>query len=363
MRAGVLLLAAQFPGQSHGDVLDATVQAALTAELAGFDEVWFAEHHFMSYGICPSAVTLAAYVLGQTERIAVGTAVSVLSTQHPVALAEQAALLDQVSGGRFWLGVGRGGPWVDLEVFGTGLGRYESGFAEGLGLLLAALTRDRVSGTGPAFTFREVTMVPEPRTRPHPPLVVACTSRATAALAAARGLPMLLGLHADDDGKREMIAAYAAAAPPGQLPAGHIGAVVAHVADTREQAQRLLRRELPRWLGPGLAGYRPVDGRPGPARDPQAYANLLCDIHPVGTAADCIDSMAATIERTGIRHLVCMVEGAGDPALTRENIARLGAEVLPALRRRFGDWPGHTGAASGAAGFRTAGLKANPGST
>ena len=59
-----------------------------------------------------------------------------------------------------------------------------------------------------------------------------------------------------------MIAAYAAAAPPGQPPAGHIGAVVAYVADTREQAQRRLRRELPRWLGPGLAGYRPVDGRP-----------------------------------------------------------------------------------------------------
>ena len=194
MRAGVLLLAAQFPGRSHGEVLDATVQAALAAERAGFDDVWFAEHHFMSYGVCPSAVTLAGYVLGRTRRIAAGTAVSVLSTQHPVALAEQAALLDQVSGGRFRLGVGRGGPWVDLEVFGTGLDRYETGFAESLDLLLAALTQDRVRGAGPAFTFGEVPVVPRPRTRPHPPLVVACTSPATAALAAARGLPMLLGL-------------------------------------------------------------------------------------------------------------------------------------------------------------------------
>ncbi len=358
MRAGVLLLAAQFPGQSHGDVLGATVQAALAAELAGFDDVWFAEHHFISYGVCPSAATLAAYVLGQTERIAVGTAVSVLSTQHPVALAEQAALLDQVSGGRFWLGVGRGGPWVDLEVFGTGLGRYESGFAEGLDLLLAALTRDRVSGTGPAFTFREVTVVPGRRTRPHPPLVVACTSRATAALAAARGLPMLLGLHVGNDGKREMIASYAATAPSGPPPAGHIAAVVAYVADTREEAQRLLRRELPRWLAPGLAGYRPVDGQPRPARDPQGYADLLCGIHPVGTAADCVESMAATMEDTGIRHLLCMVEGAGNPARTRENIARLGAEVMPVLRQRFGGKSGHGRAAAGGPG-----LMAKPGST
>jgi alkanesulfonate monooxygenase SsuD/methylene tetrahydromethanopterin reductase-like flavin-dependent oxidoreductase (luciferase family) len=86
----------------------------------------------MSYGICPSAITLAGYLLGATRRITVGTAVSVLSTQHPVALAEQAALLDQLSGGRFHLGIGRGGPWIDLEVFGTGMDRYQHGFAESL---------------------------------------------------------------------------------------------------------------------------------------------------------------------------------------------------------------------------------------
>ena len=60
MRVGVFLLAARFPGQSDDEVLAATVEAAATAERAGFDDVWLAEHHFMSYGICPSAVTLAA---------------------------------------------------------------------------------------------------------------------------------------------------------------------------------------------------------------------------------------------------------------------------------------------------------------
>ncbi|HZD14986.1 MAG TPA: LLM class flavin-dependent oxidoreductase, partial [Pseudonocardiaceae bacterium] len=117
MHFGVFLLAAQFPGQDHTTVLDSTVAAAVAAEQAGFDDVWIAEHHFMSYGICPSAITLAGYLLGATRRIAVGTAVSVLSTQHPVALAEQTALLDQLSGGRFHLGVGRGGPWIDLAAF------------------------------------------------------------------------------------------------------------------------------------------------------------------------------------------------------------------------------------------------------
>ena len=333
MRVGVFLLAARFPGQSDGEVLSATVEAAIAAERAGFDDVWLAEHHFMSYGICPSATTLAAYVLGRTERIAVETAVSVLSTSHPVALAEQTALLDQVSGGRFRLGVGRGGPWIDLEVFGTGLARYESGFAESLDLLLAGLSRPRLSASGPPYNFREVPMVPRPRTRPHPPVVVACTSPATAALAAERRLPMLLGMHIDDDGRRQMIDRYRAHA--GDARVDHAAAVMAYVADTRAEAQRTLRAELPRWLRPGLAGYVPVDDRPYVPRDPDAYADLLCRIHPIGTPDDCVQTMTATVEHTGIGHLILMVEGAGRPHRTRENITRLGAEVLPRLRARF----------------------------
>ncbi|GLY73041.1 LLM class flavin-dependent oxidoreductase [Actinoallomurus iriomotensis] len=326
MRIGLFLAAAQFPGQSHAEVLARTVEAAVEAERAGFDGVWFAEHHFMSYGVCPSAVTLAAYVLGRTSRIAVGTAVSVLSNQHPVALAEQAALLDQVGRGRFRLGVGRGGPWVDLEVFGTGLARYESGFAESLDLLLAALTEERVTGTA-TFPFREVPVVPRPLT--GPPVVVACTSAATAEVAARRGLPMLLGMHAGDEDKRAMVEHYARYGPPNP---GHVAAGVAHVADTRAEAQRVLRTAMPRWLGPGLAGYVPVDDRPRRPRDPEEYAALLCRIHPVGTADDCVATLTATAERTGVDHFVLMVDGTGDPALTRENIRRLGAEVLPRLR-------------------------------
>ena len=309
------------------------MNAAVAAERAGFDDVWFAEHHFMSYGVCPSATTLAGYVLGCTERLTVGTAVSVLSTRHPVALAEEAALLNLVSSGRFHLGVGRGGPWVDLEVFGTGLARYETAFAESLDLLLAALTRERISAAGPTYAFREVPMVPQAHTAP--PVTVACTSMDTVALAAERGLPMLLGMHIDDAGKRAMIDAYAAARPPAARH-DHVAAVVAYVADTRAEAQDLLRTELPRWLGPGLAGYVPIDGRSRTPRDAEEYAEFLCRVHPVGTPEDCLKTMAATVERTGVRHLILMVEGGGDPARTEKNIARLGAEVLPRLRTPFG---------------------------
>jgi alkanesulfonate monooxygenase SsuD/methylene tetrahydromethanopterin reductase-like flavin-dependent oxidoreductase (luciferase family) len=95
MRIGAFLLGPGVPGLDHATVLDTTVAAAVAAESAGFDEVWVAEHHFMSYGLVPSAVTLAGYLLGATRRVVVGTAVSVLSTGTPddavAALAATAA--------------------------------------------------------------------------------------------------------------------------------------------------------------------------------------------------------------------------------------------------------------------------------
>jgi alkanesulfonate monooxygenase SsuD/methylene tetrahydromethanopterin reductase-like flavin-dependent oxidoreductase (luciferase family) len=324
MRIGVFLVVAGFPGREPGEVLRDTVEAVVAAEEAGFDDAWIAEHHFMSYGVCPSAVTLAGVALGRTGRIRVGTAVSVLSTQHPVALAEQAAILDQVSGGRFVLGVGRGGPWVDLEVFGTGLARFERGFPESLDLLCAALNRETVSADGEFFRFREVPMVPAARLRP----VVACTSPRTVELAAERGLPMLLGMHIGDADKADMLRAY------GREDPGHVAAVVGHVGDSTAQAVRELKETMPRWLGPGLAGYVPVDGRARSDRDISGYVDFLCDTHPVGSPDHCVEKINRTAEATGLRHLILMVEGAGDHARTLENIRRFGSEVLPRIRGR-----------------------------
>ncbi len=337
IRIGIFLVGALFPGQTSGEVLRNTVETVVAAERAGFDDAWLAEHHFMSYGVIPSAVTLAGVALGRTSRIHVGTAVSVLSTRHPVALAEEAAILHHTSGGRFELGVGRGGPWVDLEVFGTGLPRFERGFAESLDLLSAALTRDSVSADGEFFRFREVPMTPSP---PGLRPVVACTSDETADLAAARGLPMLLGMHVGDDEKAAMLARYRDRAMPGCSPRRaetvpaeqHVGAAVGFVADTTGDAVAELKRAMPRWLRPGLAGYVPVDGRPRAARDVEAYVDLLCRIHPVGSPEHCVRVMRETMRTTGLRRVILLVEGAGDHRRTLENVARLGREVLPPLR-------------------------------
>ncbi|MEV5720556.1 LLM class flavin-dependent oxidoreductase [Amycolatopsis mediterranei] len=113
---------------------------------------------------------------------------------------------------------------------------------------------------------------------------------------------------------------------------GHVSAVLAHVADTREAAVAELRVALPGWLAEGLAGYRPVDGRPRPRRDPEEYTDLLCALHPVGSPADCVERLRTSAARTGIRHVIALVDGTGDRERTLANVARLGTEVLPHLR-------------------------------
>ncbi|MEU3919414.1 LLM class flavin-dependent oxidoreductase [Streptomyces sp. NPDC029004] len=342
MRVGTFVLAAQFPGQGQGEALHRAVRSAEVAEESGLDSVWLAEHHFVPYGVCPSAVTLAALLLGRTRRIRVGTAVSVLPNAHPVALGEQAALLHLTSGGRFSLGVGRGGPWVDLEVFGTGLAAYERDFPESLDLLLRWLREPRVAARGERFSFREVPVVPRPDEliggpAQGPEVIVACTSPKSVKLAAEHGLPMLLGMHCDDGEKADMVAlwrthALAVGHPPEEVrSAGHVSAGVAQIGDRTAEATETLVKAMPGWLKQGLDAHVTVDGRPRAMRDPVAYTELLCGLHPVGPPRLAADRIAATAERTGITRFALLAEGSGDVAATEENVRRLGTEVLPLL--------------------------------
>ena len=329
VRVDLFLLAGQFPGTSHADALSSALRYALAAEAAGFDGVWIAEHHFLSYGTCPSALTFAAFLLGRTSTLRVGTAACILSNRNPIALAEEAVLLDELSGGRLDLGVARGGPWIDLDVFGTGVDRYQHGFAESLDLL-----RDWLSGAGTVgadgeiFRFPPVNVVPRPsRTIP---VWVAATSPPTVALAADRGLPLLLGMHATTAEKRQLLDLYERHGPSG---AAHGSAHVAFVADTQTEAEAALRAAMPAWLAT-TAAYQRIDGSSGPARDPHAYLEHLLDIHPVGPPQLCIRRLTEAIATTGVRRLLLMVEGTGDPAATLDNITRLGTHVIPQLRAR-----------------------------
>src|SRR5690606_20936653 len=157
------------------------------------------------------------------------------STAHPVALAEQAALLDQVSAGRFRLGVGRGQPLVDLEVFGT-LDRYEQGDADALDRLLAAVRGGGVRADRPAVGLGGGAVVPGQRRGPGRAGLRAGTAEAAPGPAAGRGLPVRLGMRQRRQGQAAGLERYAELRERagGGPVGGHVAASVAHVADTRE---------------------------------------------------------------------------------------------------------------------------------
>ncbi|WP_433532844.1 LLM class flavin-dependent oxidoreductase [Micromonospora sp. CA-263727] len=328
VRAHLFLLAGRRPGSAHAEALADAHRYGRAAEAAGFDGVWIAEHHFISYGVCPSATVFAAHLLGATRSIAVGTAACVLSNRHPVALGEEAALLHELSGGRFRLGVGRGGPWVDLEVFGTGLDRYHHGFGDSLDLLVRWLSGEPAVEGNQRFPFRPVPVVPRPRSRV--PLWVAATSVSTVDLAARYGLPLLLGLHADLAEKAELLDRHArVAAAHGHDPAGieHASAHLAQVAETDRAAAQAVRAGLPPLLA-GTADYVRLDGAPAGRRDPARYVDHLIDIHPVGSPRRCREAVDRAADLPGVRHLLFMVEGAGGRARTLDTIRRLATDVL-----------------------------------
>lgn len=329
-RFGLFLPSAQFSDMSAGQALDASVATAVAAEEAGLDDIWIAEHHFQSYGVCPSALTMAAHLLGVTSTITVGTAVTVLTHQHPVAVAEQALLLDHLSRGRFRLGVGRGGPWVDLAVFGVPPAKYQTGFGRSLDVLLSALDGSAVAGRGAGGSdLSGITIVPPPRDGARPDVVVAATTNSTIDLAAARGVPLLLGMHADDAAKAAALRRYARCGP---ADVDHVGVGVAHVADTDAEAEAQVRAHLPRWLRPGLASYRRVDGRPHRGRDPEAYTEHLVRSHPVGAPRRCRERIASTLRTTGLTHLAFLVDCTGDLDRTLCTVRRLAIEVLGPLK-------------------------------
>jgi alkanesulfonate monooxygenase SsuD/methylene tetrahydromethanopterin reductase-like flavin-dependent oxidoreductase (luciferase family) len=263
---------------------------ARAAEDAGLDDVWLAEHHFTTYGTLPSATVAAGHALGATRRIEIGTAACVLPNRHPVALGEEAALLHELSGGRFRLGVARGGPWVDLEVFGTGLPYREQGFPEALDLLCGWLSgTNRLGAHGDFHRFREVA-VSRPTTMP---VWVAATSPATVSTAAQRGLPLLLGMHADNSEKEDMVAAWASiAAAHGHDPTLADHASVHLAPGPSPRLEELLER---------TRDHVRIDGSPPAHRDLTAYAARLRRIHD------------QRHDIPGVRRTLLFVEAADDP--------------------------------------------------
>ena len=162
----------------------------------GYDAVWLAEHHFTTYSVCPSVHLMALEAAHRTQRLRIGTAVSLAALYHPLRLAEELALLDVLTDGRLNWGAGRGFEPAEFKAFGVPLDETAPRFREAVEVVLQAWTTERLTFHGKFWDFDAVEVLPKPAQQPHPPTWVAATSTEAVSWAASMGHPILMDPHA-----------------------------------------------------------------------------------------------------------------------------------------------------------------------
>lgn len=200
MELGITTFAETYPDPStgetigHGERLRQVLAEARLTEEVGLDVYGVGEHHRADFASSAPAVVLAA-IAGQTERIRLTPAVSILSSDDPVRVFQQHATLDLLSEGRAELLVGRGSFIESFPLFGFSLSDYEDLFAEKLDLLLAIRDNERVTWSGRFRSdLHDQPIYPRPDQHPLPVWVAVGGTPASIVRAASRGLPVALAI-------------------------------------------------------------------------------------------------------------------------------------------------------------------------
>ncbi|MDO8615524.1 MAG: LLM class flavin-dependent oxidoreductase [Dehalococcoidia bacterium] len=164
------------------------------ADRVGFDYVWAVEHHFLaeySHSSAPEVFLAAASQRTKNIRIAQGVALLPSPFNHPIRVAERAAALDIVSGGRFDLGTGRSITEQELGGFGIDPADSRPMWEEAVRMIPQMWTSETFSWEGEYFVVPPRNVLPKPVQKPHPPMWMACTQPESFRIAGARGLGAL----------------------------------------------------------------------------------------------------------------------------------------------------------------------------
>ena len=193
--------------QGYESFIDYVVEA----DRLGFAHMFMVEHHFTGHGQVSASMTLLAYLAAKTKTIRLGTAVVVLPWHNPVLIAEQAATLDLLTGGRFDFGVGKGYRQAEFDGFCIPIDEASERFDEAIAIIRKAwTTQGRFSHHGKRWHYDDILVEPEPLQRPHPPLWLAAGSASSIRRAAREGFNLLLDQLAQTDQIGQRIALFKA---------------------------------------------------------------------------------------------------------------------------------------------------------
>jgi probable F420-dependent oxidoreductase len=175
VRVGIGLFTAQLPANSERTFEQEyreTLELVRLAERVGFDSAWVSEHHGSSDGYLPSLLPMLAAFAAATERIELGTGVVLTPLHDPLRLAEDAAVVDQLSGGRLILGIGNGWRAEEFRMFGASRAERGARTEETIEVLRRAWTGRRFSFEGQTLRFDRVKVTPPPARPGGPPILL-----------------------------------------------------------------------------------------------------------------------------------------------------------------------------------------------
>ena len=166
---------------------DQCIRLAVRAEELGFHSVKTVEHSFFDYGgHSPNPIVFLAAMAARTSRIRIMTGAVIPAFHHPVHVAGEFAMLDNLSNGRVEAGFGRGFLPKEFEVYGADLDDSRSLFDEAVAVIRRLWTEQSIDHHGTHWSFDDVRLMPRVVQQPHPPVWVACTTSEESFVNAAR---------------------------------------------------------------------------------------------------------------------------------------------------------------------------------
>ena len=325
---------------SDGGPLDALYESRLgmvaLMEQEGYFAYHLAEHHATPLGMAGSPSVFLSAAIQRTRRIRLGPLVYVLPLYHPLRLYEEICMLDQMSGGRLMVGVGRGGALLEHQRFGVDPKDAPALYHEAFAVLMRAFEAEVLEFDGQYFHYKDYAVQLKPVQQPHPPIWYGAPNADAIAWAAPRSINVVSLGPADrargiaDRYRQEWRALGRDAAA---LP--HIG-ITRHivVAETDAEAQRIAAAAYPRWRQ-GMDWIWRRSDVPFSLKEiyPESFDALSAIGHGIaGSPATVRDYVARLEAETGINYVLCqMVFGDMADTDARRSLTLFAREVMPAF--------------------------------
>jgi alkanesulfonate monooxygenase SsuD/methylene tetrahydromethanopterin reductase-like flavin-dependent oxidoreductase (luciferase family) len=346
MQFGLFYQASEVPGQTPAQRYAEMLDLITFGEALGFDVAWLAEIHFGgAFSLLAAPLMVVPVIAQRTQRMRIGTAVTLLPLQHPLSLAEQAATADLLSGGRLEFGVGRGSIPTQFHGFGVPVAENRARFDEALEIIRLAWTTERFSYAGQFYQVENVAVVPKPLQQPHPPVRVAVHTADSFAHLGDLGLPIYSGTTTTPLPQlREGMELYRTHLRANGHP-WHSDLVAlmlpVHVAPTASTARQAMRPGVERYyrnliaiLSQLPASY--TDHLPRLRTLQQTVADLpferFCQQQGVfGDVQECSDRLQAARDEFDLCQIICWFDQGGmlPVAEVKRAMARFADKVLP----------------------------------